>query len=143
MSDLIMKKIETELELREVLDLCYKILGERNDDLYGYSAWYERIQNDLQPLVYAQMDGKIVSAVLGRAENKESLVIGFVACDENYRRQGITKKLLMYFEDIAIKKGFQYITLGSLEDSFYEKCGYNAISQIEGQNVYQKKIATL
>lgn len=59
MSDLIMKEIETALELREVLDLCY-----------------------------------------------------------------------------------QYITLGSQEDSFYEKCGYNAIFQIEGQNVYQKKIAT-
>lgn len=24
----------------------------------------------------------------------DSLVIGFVACDENYRRQGITKKLM-------------------------------------------------
>ena len=142
MSDLIIKEIETAIEFREVLDLCYKILGERNDDLYGYSAWYERFKENLSPLVYAQKDDKVVSAVLGRAENKESLVIGFVACDEDYRRQGITKKLLMYFEDIAVKKGFQYITLGSQEDSFYEKCGYNAIFQIEGQNVYQKKIAT-
>lgn len=142
MADVIMKEIETEFELKEVLELCFKILGTVNEELYGYNAWYKRLQDGLQPLVYAQKDGKIISAVLGRAENKECLVIGFCACDVKYRRQGITKGLMRYFENIAIKKGFQYITLGSMEDAFYEKCGYNAIFQIEGQNVYQKKIAT-
>lgn len=91
MIDLVMKEIKTESELKEVLELCYKVLGTRNDELYGYDAWYQRLQDGLQPLVYAMKDEKIVSAVLGRAENKESLVIGFVACDENFRRQGITK----------------------------------------------------
>lgn len=83
-------------------------------------------------------DEEIVSAILGRAENKDSLVIGFTACRENYRRQGITKKLLSYFEDLARKKGFKYITLGSEEDVFYEKCGYRVIFQAHGQNVFQK-----
>lgn len=90
MIDLVMKEIKTESELKEVLELCYKVLGTRNDELYGYDAWYQRLQDGLQPLVYAMKDEKIVSAVLGRAENKESLVIGFAACDENFRRQGIT-----------------------------------------------------
>ena len=138
MLDLIMKEIETESELKRVLELCYKVLGATNDDLYGYDAWYKRLQDGLQPLVYAQQDDKIVSAVLGRAENEESLVIGFVACDENYRNQGITKKLLAYFEKLAREKEFRYITLGSEEDAFYEKCGYKAIFQIQGQNIYQK-----
>ena len=114
------------------------MLGTRNDELYGYDAWYYRLQDGLQPLVYAIKDEKIVSVVLGRAENKESLVIGFVACDENFRRQGITKKLLGYFEVLARKQGCKYITLGSEEYAFYEKCGYKAIFQIHDQNIYQK-----
>ena len=105
MTDILMKEIETEIELKDVLELCYKVLGTRTDELYGYNAWYERWQNGLQPLVYAQKEGQVVSAVLGRAENEESLVIGFVACDEAYQRQGITKRLLEYFEKIAVKKG--------------------------------------
>lgn len=140
MTDILMKEIETENELKDVLELCYKILGTRTDELYGYNAWYERWKDGLQPLVYAQKEGQVVSAVLGRAENKESLVIGFVACDEAYQRQGITKRLLEYFERIAMDKGFKYITLGSEEDAFYEKCGYNVIFQIHGQNIYQKEL---
>lgn len=138
MTDVVMKEIETELELREVLELCYRILGTGNAELYGYNAWHKRLTDGLQPLVYALKDGKIVSAVLGRAENKDSLVIGFVACHENYRQQGITKDLLSYFEDLARKKGFKYITLGSKEDAFYLKCGYKVISQVHDQNIFQK-----
>lgn len=138
MSTVNMKEIETEQELKEVLELCYRILGTENTELYGYAAWHKRFMEGLQPLVYAIKDEKIVSAVLGRAENKDSLVIGFVACHENYRRQGITKELLGYFEDLARKKGFKYITLGSEEDAFYEKCGYKVIFQTHGQNIFQK-----
>ena len=140
MTDIIMKEIETESELNEVLELCYRVLGTRDDGLYGYDAWHKRLQDGLQPLVYARKSNKIVSAILGRAENQKSLVIGFVACDVGYRRQGITKRLLEYFEDIAREKGFQYVTLGSEEDAFYESCGYNVIFQIHGQNIYQKRL---
>lgn len=97
MIDLVMKKVETEAELITVLELCYRVLGIRDDELYGYDAWYKRLQDGNEPLVYAVKDEKIVSAVLGRAENSESLVIGFVACDENFRRQGITKKTIGIF----------------------------------------------
>lgn len=133
-----MKEIETELELKEVLEVCYDILGTDNTELYGYDAWHKRFVEGSEPLVYAMKDEEIVAAILGRAENKDSLVIGFVACRENYRRQGITKGLLGYFEDLARKKGFKYITLGSKEDAFYEKCGYKVIFQVHDQNVFQK-----
>ena len=138
MTDFIMKEIETESELKAVLEMCYKVLGARNDELYGYDAWHKRLQDGLQPLVYASKNGKVVSAVLGRAENKDSLVIGFVACHEDFRRQGITKKLLLYFESLAKNKSFKYITLGSQADVFYEKCGYKVIFQAHDQNIYQK-----
>lgn len=140
MADIVMKQIQTEQELKDVLELCYSILGEGNPELYGYPAWYGRFLNGLQPLVYAVKDEKIVSAVLGRAENKDSLIIGFVACHQDYRRQGITKELMGYFEELARKMNYKYITLGSKEDVFYEKCGYKVIFQVHGQNIYQKKM---
>jgi len=39
--NVILKEIETEIELREVLELCYSILGEENSELYGFDAWYK------------------------------------------------------------------------------------------------------
>ncbi len=135
---MIFKEIETEHELTQVLNFCYEILGNDNSELYGYSAWKERLSNGLQPLVYACDNDKIISAVLGRAENADSMIIGFVACDKDYRRQGITKKLMQYFEQLTKEKNYKYITLGSKEDSFYEKCGYEKIFQAHGQSVYQK-----
>lgn len=137
MTDIDIKEIKTEQELKAVLELCYRILGEDHSELYGYEAWRKRLDNgDL--LVYGEKDGKIVSAVLGREESSESLVIGFVACEEEYRRQGITKALMDYFEEAACRKKYKYITLGSKEDAFYDKCGYKVIFQIHGQNIYQK-----
>lgn len=138
MSTVNMKEVETELELKEVLEMCYDILGADNSELYGYDAWHKRFVEGSQPLVYAMKDEEIVSAILGRAENKDSLVIGFVACRDDYRRQGITKGLLGYFEDLARKKGYKYITLGSKVDAFYEKCGYSVIFQVHDQNIFQK-----
>ena len=32
----------------------------------------------------------------------------------------------------------KYITLGSQEDAFNEKCGYKRIAEIHGQSIYQK-----
>lgn len=53
-----MKEIETEQELKEVLELCYRILGTENTELYGYDAWHKRFVEGLSPLVYAIKDGK-------------------------------------------------------------------------------------
>ncbi len=134
------REVETEQQLKDVLALCYRILGEENPELYGYAAWLERLKNGAQPLVYAEQDGKVVSAVLGRAESRDSMVIGFAACDEAYRGQGITKSLMACFEDRAREKGYKYITLGSKADGFYEKCGYQVVDNIEGQNIFQKHL---
>lgn len=139
MEDLTIREIRTEQELKAVLELCYRILGEDNSEIYGYDAWRQRLANG-ELLVYGEKDGRVVSAVLGREESRESLVIGFVACEEEYRRQGITGALMDYFENVARRKSYKYITLGSKEDAFYEKCGYKVIFQIHGQNIYQKML---
>ena len=138
MKDIIYKQIETQTELSDALELCYRILGGDDTELYGYNAWYERFCEGIHPMVFAKENGEIVSFFFCRAENKDSLVIGFVACHEDCRRQGITKKLMIYFEELAKEKGYRYITLGSKADAFYEKCGYREISKIDDQSIYQK-----
>jgi len=140
MDQMRMKEIKTEAELQAVLDLCYGVLGERTGEPYGYEAWLSRLHDGLQPLVYAEKDGRVVSAVLGRAENSENLVIGFAACDAAFRGQGITRRLMGYFEEIARQMGFRSIALGSQADGFYEKCGYQKIREVHGQSVFQKKL---
>ncbi len=134
------REIKTVQELKDVLEICYRILGNDDSELYCYSAWEHRLKDGLQPLVYAVKDGRILSCVLGRAENKDSVVIGFVACEEDFRGRGITKALMGYFEKRAREMGYKYITLGSKADSFYDSCGYKVIFEINGQNIYQKRL---
>ena len=134
------KEIRTTAELEAALALCYRILGGEESELYGREVWYKRLEDGLQPLFVAKIGENVVSAVLGRAENADSMVIGFVACDENYRRRGITKALMERFEQRAREMGYRYITLGSKADLFYEKCGYHVICKMEEQNIYQKKL---
>ena len=129
-------------ELNKVLKFCYQILGECNDDVYdvyGPEAWANRL-NENYLMVFAEAGGDIVSAVMGRAENQDSIVLGYVACSLDYRKNGITSSLLSTLEDNARKYGYKYITLGSADDAFgfYEKCGYHMITEIHGQKIYQK-----
>ena len=135
---LIIKAIETVSELDSVLDLCYRVLGDDNPELYGRDAWHKRFADGLQPMVCAQSNEKIISAVLGRRESAESLVIGFVACDENFRGQGITKKLMAYFEELATKMGYKYITLGSKEDVSTRSAATSAFSRFTGRAFIRK-----
>lgn len=139
--DITIKQIENESQLKSVLDMCYRILGQkyRSNEFYNYEKWLERLKNK-EIMLFAEYEGHPISAVLGRVENKESIVIGFVACDEKYRMKGITKKLMKQFEERAEKSGFKYITLGAQEDAcgFYEKCDYHVIKIIDGQKIYQK-----
>ena len=126
-------------ELNKVLKFCYEILGDHNDNVYGPAAWENRL-NENYLMVFAETDGDIVSAVMGRAENKDSIVLGFAACRTACRNNGITSSLLSELENNAKKYGYKYITLGSADEAigFYEKCGYNIITEMHGQKIYQK-----
>lgn len=134
--------VRTLEQLRQVLDFCYDILGQhlRDIDNYRLEDWEGRLEKDSKLLVYAQEDGNVISAVLGRRESPESLVCGFVACAPDYRRRGITKGLMDILEKEAAEAGFRYITLGSDADRFYEKCGYKVIQEMNGQKIYQKML---
>lgn len=107
------KCVRNEQELKKVLDMCYKILGDetRNIEYYTYNAWKNRLKNQYQLLLYAVASDVVISSVLGRVENKDSVIMGF-----------------------------KYITLGSRANAeeFYEKCGYKCIKEMHGQKIFQK-----
>jgi len=134
--------IHNETQLAAVLELCYGILGQhlRDIDGYRYEEWLARLEKHSFLLLYAHENGKPIAAVLGRPENADSLVMGFAACDEAYRKRGITRMLTQLFEANAKEAGFKYITLGAdkAAESFYEKCGYVCINELHGQKIYQK-----
>ncbi len=134
--------VEDEQTLHRVLDLCCRVLGEDacDQEPYRRADWLVRLNENPELLLYAADGERIVSAVLGRPESSESLVCGFVACDEVYRRQGITRRLMDMLADTARQKGFAYITLGSKADVFYEKCGYHPIFEIHGQTIFQRML---
>ena len=135
------KEISTETELKVTLELCYAYLGNENSELYCHEAWANRLLTEKQPLLYAvNSNNEVISAVLGRAENQDSMVLGFVVCHPDYRRRGITKALMERFETLSREMGYKYITAGSMEDGFYESCGYSTIFSIHGQNIYQKQL---
>lgn len=151
---------ETDEQLKAVLEFCYGILGQylREVENYRYEDWQKRIEKYSPLLLYAvdaddeksgaasksavaaASEAAVIAAVLGRPENSDSLVMGFAACDEKYRRQGITSELIRKFELNAAEMKFKYITLGADKDAegFYEKCGYNNIFEVHGQKIYQK-----
>jgi len=135
-----LQQIQTEEMLERALDLCYPILGHEDHPLYCRSAWLERLRSGNQPLVCAIADGEVIAAVLGRSEDAESLILGLAACREDFRRQGITSRLMRLFEAIAKDMDYRTITLGSRADGFYEKCGYRIIKQMPEQNIYQKML---
>lgn len=136
--------IQDESRLREAVAFCEKILGANPEveELYGYEAWRKRLGKYSSLLLCAVGGDRVVSAVLGRPENEESLVMGQVACEEEYRGRGITRELVRRFEQNAKAMGFSYITLGARPEAegFYKKCGYRQIGEIEGQKIYQKML---
>jgi|BioPla2DNA2_1021312.scaffolds.fasta_scaffold127789_1 predicted N-acetyltransferase YhbS len=136
------KTINNADKLSLVLEFCYNILGQhlREIENYSYKEWEERIYYYPNLMLYAELNDQIISAVLGRAESKDSLIMGFTACDERFRKQGITKNLVSLLENNAKLSGFKYITLGADPHAhgFYEKCGYQVINELHGQKIFQK-----
>ena len=133
------KQIFDERTLCSVLNMCYSILGEHYEGLYSYEAWVRRLDRGYL-MLYAEYGGEPIAAVLGRAESHCSVVIGFAACVEKYRRQGITKSLMSSFERSALMHDYYRITLTSFNDAwgFYEKCGYEVLEEKFGKRIYCK-----
>lgn len=141
MMDYRIKQITDEQTLKRVLDMCYSILGTHHEGLYSYKSWCSRLDRPYL-LLYAEWEGVPIAAVLGRAENADSVAVGFAACREEFRRRGITSALLKVFERQAAEYGYSRVTLTSYNNAwkFYQSCGYYLLEDRLGRKTYQKII---
>lgn len=139
--DYTIKRISDKTVLKAVLEMCWDILGQPNTEIYSEEAWQSRLDNCCL-LLYAEIGEKPAAAALARAENGESVVLGYCCCRGEYRGRGITRALLAALERSAADNGYKYVTLGSDDGAwgFYEKCGYALINEIHGQRIYQKML---
>lgn len=135
------KQVDGEETLKAVLDMCYSILGEHHEGLYSYKAWCRRLEHNYL-MLYALCEGEPIAAVLGRVESSSGVVVGFAACKEKFRRQGVTTALMRAFEHSAASRGFTSVTLTSYNDAwkFYQSLGYSVLSDKLGRKTYQKII---
>jgi hypothetical protein len=80
------KFVKTENQLKSVLNFGLSIFDtdECNALLATYPNWVKKLDSESYLMVYATIEGKIVSAVIGYSEapeKPESLILGLVCCD--------------------------------------------------------------
>jgi len=134
--------IDTISKLRDALALCYRILGKAPE---GTSKFWEMyICSHSKVMLYAHVHGKVISAVFGRddEEDIEALHLSLAACDEEYRRRGITRNLLSFLERNARELRYKHVVLntGPGAEEFYDRCGYRVVQVMTGFKVYKKDL---
>lgn len=94
----------------------------------GLPKFYVAIENDEIIACYALLINDIIS---------RQDIFPWFAClfvDENYRNQGIAKKLMDHALNECKKKGFETAYLSTDLENFYEKAGWSYYA--EGYNVF-------
>ncbi len=126
------------------IDDLYDVIRICNSAFLEMARWTPRIalliiesierEPDLQLVVVEE--NKIVGFLRG-GYGKDSLKIHHIAVSPEYHGRGIGSLMLRKFEEIAISKGFNKITLDTpFAKGFYEKNGYKCID-IEYALIYE------
>lgn len=123
------KNVMNETELDKVLSFAKTIFTDSryvDHPVFSKEYWLARMPNSANFMLYAQHDGEIVAVVFGQVESNNSITVGPVASDEQYRHHGIASSLLKELEKRVLATGHHFIVLGALEpaEGFYLKCGY-------------------
>ena len=149
-----MVRLATESDLESVLDLVkYCNRDMRIKGLEQWPDWYPNKQvllNDIRTsgLYLAEFDHQIIGVIVLNPEvpeeynsikwkNTSGLVnsIHRLAVHPENKTPGLAKELVMYVENIAIKKGYKIIRLDTYSkniaaDKFYRKMGYQYAGDI-------------
>jgi GNAT superfamily N-acetyltransferase len=120
------KTITSEEELAHVLAFCDGIFADRSTPLSATHPWSDYFQQTPELFVYAENDERIIGCVFGYRDTSNSITLGSVAVDPQYRRQGIAGDLLEEVENRARQLQYQSVVLGSVLEAepFYLSCGY-------------------
>ena len=97
--------------------------GSEKDEL---DSNYERVFHFI-----ALLDNNIIGTARFHINNEHEGEIKYLAVNENYRCQGIGKKIIDHIEHIAIGLGIPYIKLNSIKTAqcLFEKLDYQIIGE--------------
>ena len=141
----IIKHVTNEQALDRALALDEKVFGESSayhNPAYSREKWLERMRSSYNDcMLYAQAGCETIGIVFGHIESNRSITIGPVAVNEQYRKHGIARKLMLLLEKRAAEHGINLLTLGAAENAegFYEKLGYTGslLIQSEKHSIYE------
>lgn len=89
-----------------------------------------QINEDIEEVLFVALDNETFAGGIKLELYEDSMYIDLLAVNPNYRKQNIGTKLMEFAEELAIKKKFERIELGTTEfqaKSFYEKLGYEVV----------------
>lgn len=117
------KTVETKEELKEVFrflsETFYRDAIKHKEYYFTMSERFEEMSKqfslDKSYLMYIKDKDKIIAAITGKNSNPKEgkITLGVLAVDEDYRRKGLAKKLVLAFENICKEKGIKHIDLGA------------------------------
>jgi predicted N-acetyltransferase YhbS len=136
--DYAIKHVTTELELDAVLEFDKKAFGlpsERNSPAYSRERWLERMKTHGDLMLYAESGGEVIAIVFGRIENGNSVTVGPVAVDAQFRKHGIARELMFLLEKRALEHGIEHLGLGAVEsaEGFYQRLGYTGTLLVQSE----------
>ncbi|WP_170932561.1 GNAT family N-acetyltransferase [Desulfosporosinus sp. FKB] len=124
-----------EKDLNDIAILYEELLGQKSNIENLLRTFPLMNDSDNYILLVAEDNGKVIGTVMGIicltmvADLKKFLVMEAVIVDENYRGNGVGKKMLLELETRAKRRGCSYIILVSGNQrkeahKFYEAFGY-------------------
>ncbi len=131
--DYIIKHTESRAELYSILDFAERIFGKRDD--FDRTVWEERMNSHPELIIYAKANGQVIGITPSFIEDNGNITVGIVAVDENYRKKGIARALILEVENRAKFLGVHLLALGSVEtaEGFYQKLGYTGQLLIQSE----------
>lgn len=142
------KRVSTVTILNEVYGLFQDVFKDHPvvvNPIHSYTKWKERYLDNSNILLYAESDEKIVGLAFGRLSEENSVILGPVCVQKDFRKQGIAKQLIHNLEEKAKLDGRSYIHLGSVESAehFYKELGYKGALLIQSELHTIDEILTL
>lgn len=144
----IIKHVTTEQELDAALELDKRVFGvssELSSPDYSREKWLSRMKTHANLMLYAEVEGEVVSIVFGRVEGGKSVTVGPVAVDERFRKHGIASALMLELERRTLAHGIRHLSLGAVEsaEGFYEKLGYKGTLLLQSEKHSVEELLSL
>lgn len=136
--DYLIKNVSSKEELEKTFHFFKRIFIDKpivKNPEYSLEKWEERMKSNGDLMLYTSLEGEVIGMVFGRISCNQSITIGPVAVDENYRNLGIAKEMIFLLEERAKHYDIHTLKLGAVESAerFYSKLGYTGSLLIQSQ----------